>query len=75
MSRQCWTTAGLPKRRWTSRADAKAALARYRNEGLDVTGQQPYRCPDCGYFHLGHYPTSSGIREMLRSRHQQQVAS
>jgi hypothetical protein len=23
MSRQCWTAAGLPKRRWTTRADAK----------------------------------------------------
>ena len=32
---------------------------------------QPYRCPVCGYFHVGHYPADPSIREHLRKKHRE----
>lgn len=38
-----------------TRADAKKALRRHRGKGFDRR-VRPYKCPDCGFFHLGHMP-------------------
>jgi hypothetical protein len=65
MSGECWTE-GRPKRRYDSRSEARAAAAKYPDEPV-----KPYRCSQCGYFHLGHYPTSQLVRAALRSRHRE----
>lgn len=70
---QCWTKDGKPKKRYDTRAAAKRArqraLAKYDNDP-----GQPYRCPTCEYFHLGHYPTSQEVRRRFRRRHRGEVA-
>lgn len=65
----CHTTDGRPKRRWETRSAAKAALREYQKAPDHEPGTEPYRCPVCGYFHLGHYPTSPAIRAAFRARH------
>lgn len=60
---------GRPKRAWPTRAAARAALAQQRAQGIDNTGQNPYRCTVCGQFHLGHYPTDPTARAAKRQRH------
>lgn len=67
----CRTTAGKPKVRYDTRAAAKAA-ARWMLDNIDdadPTAMKAYRCPTCGFFHLGHYPTDPERRAHLRSRH------
>jgi hypothetical protein len=48
--RMCSTADGLPKRRYLSRAEAKA----YLKTRPDLTDMNTYRCTVCGYFHVGH---------------------
>ena len=68
MSR-CFTSDGRPKRRWATRAEAKAALRQQERWPDFVPGTAPYRGPSCNYFHLGHYPTNEAIRARFRARH------
>lgn len=65
----CHTSDGKAKKRFLSRAAAKQARARYAEEGWDVSEQKPYRCRQCGWFHLGHYPSEPEAREYLRWQH------
>lgn len=55
----------LPKKRYASRAEAKAAIK--RNEKLE--GCNPYRCKQCNFFHVGHYPTEPEARQGMREMH------
>jgi len=64
---ECVTSTGRPKRRWATRADAKAALRMHQATGIPNNGQRPYRCQVCGFFHLGRYPaTSTGLKQRRR---------
>lgn len=38
------------KRAWQRRREAKRAMRRYQTQGADVV--QPYRCRECGWWHL-----------------------
>jgi hypothetical protein len=60
---ECRTKTGLPKVRYQTRATAKATAKLYPDAHM-----QPYRCNQCGWFHLGHYLTGTA-REWLRQRH------
>lgn len=66
---QCFTKENRPKRRYPSRRAAKRA----RLDLIDIHDGsdpgRPYRCPQCDWFHLGHYPTSPAIRDSFRRRH------
>lgn len=64
----CFTKTGQAKKRYDTRAAAKRARQRDVAK-FDSDPGQPYRCPQCGWFHLGHYPTSPAIRQRLRRRH------
>ena len=70
---QCWTKEGRPKKRYETRRAAKRGRARALAE-FDNDPGGPYRCTDCGYFHLGHYPTNESIRDHLRSRHRTETS-
>lgn len=48
LPRSCRTVNGKPKVRYMERAEAK------RYARIHGTGEKVYRCPHCGYFHLGH---------------------
>ena len=68
-----FTTNGLPKRRFDTRAEAKAfarCLAERHPENKDV---DVYRCSHCGYFHNGTYPTDDEARAGKRAKHRQGV--
>lgn len=69
MSGQCWTKDGQPKKRFRTRHDAKNSLRASTAKGRDTTGMHAYRCSECGWFHLGHYPTSPAIRKAKRAAH------
>jgi hypothetical protein len=58
---------GKAKVRYDTRAEAKA-FAR-RQYGAYARCLCVYRCPDCGYFHVGHYPESLERRKELRDAH------
>lgn len=50
---QCWL-----KRRYSTRSEANTAARAMRAAGK--AGEQPeqlhaYRCPHCGWFHIGHH--------------------
>lgn len=65
LDRECVTTTGTPKRRYDTRADARAVI----RSGQRFDGCSPYRCACCGYFHIGHYPSRPATRAELRRRH------
>lgn len=66
MDRMCFNADGLPKKRFNTRAEAKAFARGVSNyDGI----AQPFRCPNCGYFHNGHYPKSKKARAKLRANH------
>lgn len=70
---QCWTKKGQPKKRYATRRAAKQA----RRDLIAMLGADPgapYRCHECDWFHLGHYPTNRSIREALRARHRRGAA-
>lgn len=47
------------KRSYTTWAEARKVAVRSRREhGWDVV--QPYRCPGCGRYHVGHPPEVEG---------------
>ncbi len=48
--RMCHSSDGRTKRRFLSRADAKAHL----KSRPDLVGMNVYRCTVCGYLHIGH---------------------
>jgi hypothetical protein len=67
----CLTAEGLPKVRYGTRAEAKRALRwMERKMGDDFDpANAPYRCAECGYFHVGRYPTNPNTRRRLRAAH------
>ncbi len=73
MNRECRNDAGQAKRRYATRRDAKNALRRFQPADKDLP--QPYRCQECGWFHLGHYPDNPRTRARLRDRHRGEAAS
>lgn len=50
--RQCFTAGGYPKLRFDDRHQAKVAARSLARKGLE--GLQAYKCPVCGYFHVGN---------------------
>lgn len=70
---QCFTKDGRAKKRYDTRAEAKRArqraIAKFDNDPGDA-----YRCPQCDYFHLGHYPTNPAVRRRFRRRHRSGAA-
>lgn len=67
MPGQCWTKRGVRKLGYGTRADAKRARTRAIERHAGSDPGTPYRCGECGLFHLGHYPTSPAIRAHLRA--------
>ena len=66
----CHTQRGVPKRRYETRRAAKQALRWIvANVNADATAMNAYRCHECDYFHLGHYPTNPTTRSILRNKH------
>ena len=50
---RCFTAGGYPKRRYETRAQAKAVMRRLMAETPgDVL--EVYRCDECKWFHVGH---------------------
>lgn len=49
--RQC-----VGKRRYTSKSQAKAAIAALKAKGNWSGRMSAYRCPHCELFHIGHTP-------------------
>lgn len=47
--RQCYRSDGWPKRRYLSRRDARKSARDVRKRDM-----QHYRCPQCGFWHIGH---------------------
>ena len=45
-----------PKRKYVSRTDARKAARRTANECRER--MNAYRCPECGFYHVGHKWTS-----------------
>lgn len=70
--RRCATKDGRAKVRFDSRADAKAARRRV-TERADIDPGKPYRCPRCGFFHLGHYPADQRTRRRFKKQHHQEA--
>jgi hypothetical protein len=68
MNRSHYRADGRPKMSFATRAGAKEFRERAIERHGDDPGQ-PYRCPDCDSFHLGHYPTNERIRRRMRARH------
>lgn len=50
--RQCFTAGGYPKLRYQDRHQAKVAARALVSKGRE--GLQAYRCPICGWFHVGN---------------------
>lgn len=80
MARECITSDARPKRRYETRAHANRTARRYRLlELIDALADarpakpaaKPYRCQDCGFFHIGHYPSNPSARAALRERHRE----
>jgi hypothetical protein len=53
----CVHTPQCGKKGYLTRADAKKALRGHRGFGFD-RHVRPYRCDDCGCWHLGHLPAA-----------------
>lgn len=49
---RCFTAGGYPKRRYETRAEAKAVARRLN--AIQPDPVEAFRCPECGYFHVGH---------------------
>jgi hypothetical protein len=73
--RSCFTADGKPKYRYDSRAEAKAAERALREQYPANKPLDPYRCPFCGYFHLGSYPKDEAARAGKRRRHHEESES
>jgi rubrerythrin len=67
--RSCFNINGKPKHRFDTRADAKAWVRMMKEKYPENKPLQQYRCPFCGYFHNGEYPTDEEARAGMRSRH------
>ena len=52
---QCRTKEGLSKRTFKSKSDAKRAAKQAPSIMGGSTGvMEAYKCPHCGFFHIGH---------------------
>lgn len=51
---RCFTAGGYPKRRYETRAEAKAVMRRLAETDPHAELLEIYRCDLCGYFHCGH---------------------
>ena len=69
MNRSCVGPTGMPKRRFNTRRDAKNHIRFLEHKGANVGTIQAYRCPECDWFHVGHYPTNERTREQMREAH------
>ena len=50
-------TTGLLKRTYTSKRDAKRAAKHTATKSQGTKSMEPYRCPHCDYWHVGHVRT------------------
>lgn len=55
---------------WLTKEDAKRQLIRMKNDGMDTSAIQIFKCPICGLFHLGNN-NSGATREQMRNNRKQ----
>ena len=61
----------LAKARFDSRGEARATV----RHGRHSNGQlEPYHCPDCSYWHLGHGRSPKARRALMNLRRRERTA-
>jgi rubrerythrin len=50
------STQCVSKRQYETRSEANATARKMRENGQADSRLHAYRCPHCGWFHIGNYP-------------------